>query len=415
MTLGTAVGIRETAYSSLRRYFEAAAERLALHQEMRKLLSVPFREVTVELPLRRDNDRLQLFHAFRVQHNSVRGPMIGPVRIQGGLDLDLLRAEAESMTWRCAVADVPFGGAAGGIACDRSQLSMAEYERLVRRYTARVHRLLGAYQDLFVSATTIEPEVLTWIQDEYSALQKNIPSPVLGKPNQAVGCTRSDDAIGRAIAALTLRAAQESGMLAPGIRVAVRMLDETGFPIGRELAEAGCRVVAICERRGMLLSEKGLDAEAVDAYIRNNHSIAPFDPAAGSKIECADCDVLILAAPECTLNLSRSAHVRARLIVEASELVITSAAERNFLNRGITIVPDLVAGAASVMAAHQEWANTMHLYSSPERLDRVIERGILRCYEHVLERSRRENMSMRIAAYASAIEKVARSERLRVA
>src|SRR5947209_15642441 len=140
MALGTAaVGVRENSVSSIRRYFEVAADRLNLHPEMRRLLSVPFQELTLELPLRRDDDRLQLFRGYRVQHNGVRGPVIGPTRFQSGLEIDALRAAAESMTWRCAIANVPFGGAAGGVACDPAQLSRREVERLTLRYAAPTH------------------------------------------------------------------------------------------------------------------------------------------------------------------------------------------------------------------------------------------------------------------------------------
>src|SRR5947209_17040367 len=185
MTLGTAaVGVRESALSSIRRYFEMAADRLVLHPEMRRLLSVPFRELTVEIPLRRDDDRLQLLRGYRVQHNGVRGPLIGPIRFQAGLDIESLRAAAESMTWRCAVANVPFGGAAGGIACDPAQLSRREFERLVRRYGSRLREMLGIYHDVCAAGVNVGPEAMSWIADEYSALEKGALPPVMGKPAQ---------------------------------------------------------------------------------------------------------------------------------------------------------------------------------------------------------------------------------------
>ena len=149
MGLSAAVGVRESSSSSVRRYFEMAADRLGIHPEMRRLLSAPFRELTVEIALRRDDQRLQLFRGYRVQHNGVRGPLLGPVRIQSGLDLEQVRSAAESMTWRCAAANVPFGGAAGAIVCDSTQLSRKEFESLVRKYTGRIHHLIGIYQDLF--------------------------------------------------------------------------------------------------------------------------------------------------------------------------------------------------------------------------------------------------------------------------
>src|SRR5438270_13153833 len=227
MTLGTAIGVRETVSSCIRRYFDAAADRLGIHTEMRRLLSVPYRELTVEVPLRRDDERLQLFRGYRVQHNGVRGPVLGPVRFQSGLELDALRASAESMTWRCAVANVPFGGAAGGLACDPGQLSRAELERLTRRYTARVHHVLGIYQDVCISGPNADGEVMAWISHEYSTLQKGTMSAVLGKSVQAGGLPEREKLTAQALAALVVRSAQENGAPVSGLRVAVQSLDRS--------------------------------------------------------------------------------------------------------------------------------------------------------------------------------------------
>ena len=154
----------------------------------------------MELPLRRDDDRLQLFRGYRVQHNGVRGPVLGPVRFQSGLEIETLRAEAESMTWLSAVASVPFGGAAGGVACDPQQLSRKEFERLVRRYTARVHHVLGVYHDVCASGVNAGSEAMLWMAEEYSALQKDTVPAVLGKPAERGGLPEADKIVGRAIA-----------------------------------------------------------------------------------------------------------------------------------------------------------------------------------------------------------------------
>jgi len=417
MAVGTAVGVRENAASSIRRYFELAADRLGMHSEMRRLLSVPFRELTVELPLRRDDDRLQLFRGYRVQHNGVRGPVIGPVRFQSGLEIDALRAAAESMTWRCAVANVPFGGAAGGIGCDPGQLSRREFERLTRRYAARIHHLLGIYQDVCAPGVNAGTEVMSWIGDEYSSLRRGTPAAVLGKDAEAGGLPNRERIAGRALAALVVEAAQDCGLPDSGLRIAVRSLDQSAVCTAQALAEAGCAIVAVSEDRGGVRCSTGIDMEALAQHVLIAGSLHGYEGATETtEVHGVDCDVLVLAAPESTLNGATAGRVRADLVIEASELVITPAAERSLTNRGVLIVPDLVGAAASVLVANAEWSNNVQGLSLEEApLQREIDTALLRTYQQMLERGRRERISMRLAAYSSAIERVARCERLRVA
>jgi glutamate dehydrogenase (NAD(P)+) len=418
MALGTAIGVRETASSCIRRYFDAAADRLGIHTEMRRLLSVPYRELTVEVPLRRDDERLQLFRGYRVQHNGVRGPVLGPVRFQSGLELDALRASAESMTWRCAVANVPFGGAAGGLACDPAQLSRGEFERLTRRYTARVHHVLGIYQDVCAPGSNADSEVMSWIGDEYSKLHQGAASAVLGKSEQA-GLKVLERLLGRALAGLLVRSAQDHGASISGLRVAVRSMDESGFETAVALAEMDCVIVGLAEERGGLHCSTGIDMSALAQHLRETGTLIGFEGAGSTaEVHTLDCDALVVAGPECMLNESVASRIQAKLVVEASELVVTPAAERTFASRNIVVVPDLVGASGQVIAAHAEWSNNIQNAPAdlaPERLEREIETGVLRAYEHVWERSRRERISMHLAGYLSAIERVARSERLRVA
>lgn len=414
MALGTALGIRESAASSIRYYFETAADRLGLHSEMRRLLSVPFRELTVELPLRRDDERLQLFRGYRVQHNSVRGPAIGPMRLQPELDLETLRADAESMTWRCAVANVPFGGAAGGVSCDSAQLSRPELERLIRRYTARVHHVLGVYQDVCAPGMNAGAEVMAWIADEYSALHADSPSVALGRPNQRESFPDRQIIVGRAIAGLILRVAQDQGKSVSGLRVAIQSLDQSAIHTALALSQAGCVVVGVAEERGELRNSVGLDVDALAHWPRRDGTLGranPMDDFFG-----IDCDVLAISAEESTLSLTAARSVCAKAMIETSPLVVTAPAEQYFASRGVLLIPDLVGAAAYVLAANAEWSsNLQKVFAEPELLQREIETALLNVYRQVQERSLRDNVTLRMAAYCSAIERVARSERLRVA
>jgi glutamate dehydrogenase (NAD(P)+) len=418
MGIGTvAAGLRESASASIRRYFETAAERLSLHPAMRQLLSVPFRDTTVEIPLRRDDNRLQLFHGYRVQHNGVRGPAIGPVRLQAGLQIEVLRAAAESMTWRCAVANVPFGGAAGGIACDPGQLSAREFERLVRRYAVRIHPALGFYQDVCAPGPNAAAEVMRWIADEYSSLHKAAPVPVLGRKDRPGSLGDRDRIIGRAIAALTARAADDADISVSGSGVAVSSVDRSAFYAALALEQMGHVILAVLEERGGLYCSRGLDIQALGRHLERTGTTAGF--AAATQIvdvHNVDCDILIIDAPECTLNAVTCAGVRAKLVIETAGLVITPAADRTLSSYGAVVIPDLVGGVAEVLVANAEWSNDFHRLSSRTDLPTPdIESAIVHAYEQIQERARRDNVTMRTAAYSAAIERVARSERLRVA
>ncbi|HVH89175.1 MAG TPA: Glu/Leu/Phe/Val dehydrogenase dimerization domain-containing protein [Terriglobales bacterium] len=417
MGLGTAVGVGESASYSVRRYFEIAADRIGLHPEMRRLLSVPFRELTVEFPLRRDDERLQLFRGFRVQHNGVRGPVLGPIHIQPGTDLNTLRASAESMTWRCAVANVPFGGAAGGIVCDPSQLTRAELERLVRRYTSRIHHVLGIYHDVCAPGMNANAEVMSWIGSEYSALQMGTLPAVSGKPALTGGLPQRDKLLGGALASLVSYAAQDSGMPLAGLRVALQSLDRSALHTACALAEMGCAIVAIAQDGISLHCSTGIDMHSLMEHLRKNETMSGFEGARkAAEVHTLDCDVLVIAAPESFLNASAASQVRATLVIEASELVITPSADRALSSREVAVVPDLIGAGASVFAAHVEWSNDVqHAVADEERIRHEVESGVIRTYEQLRERSRREKVGMRTAGYAYAIDRVARAERLRVA
>jgi glutamate dehydrogenase (NAD(P)+) len=411
-----AVGMRETASSCIRQYFELATDRLGLHAEMRRLLSVPFRELTVELPLRRDDARLQLFRGYRVQHNGVRGPLIGPIRFEPGLEPETLRAAAESMTWRCAVANVPFGGAAGGVACDPATFSQGEYERLVRRYGARLREILGIYHDVCVPGPPTGPNEMSWIAEEYSALQKAVV-PVLGKLAQNGGLRDSDRIVGSAIATLIVRAAQDYGLSISGLRVAIRSLDRRGFHTAEALDRLGCAIVAISEERGGLRCSTGIEMQSLATHLRRTGTLMGFEGAAETTdVHALDCDVLVLGAREGSMNIAAATQVRARIVVETTELVVTPDADHYFAQQEVVVIPDLVGAAAAVLAANAEWCNNVQRQSArEEKVQQEIDAGLIRTYHQVRERSHREKTNLRLAAYSLAIERVARCERLRVA
>jgi glutamate dehydrogenase (NAD(P)+) len=334
-----------------------------------------------------------------------------------GLDLETLRSSAESMTWRCAVANVPFGGAAGGVACEPAQLSRRELERLMRCYASRIHQVLGIYQDICVPGASAGPEVMEWIADEYSSLHKDAAATTVGRPNECGGLPDREAIIGRALAALILRVAEDQGKSISGLRVAIQSLDQSAIHTAIALAHAGCIVVGIAEERGAACSATGVDVEKVVRHLEQDGMICDSkDRTTAGEIYKLDCDVLAIADAECALNSAAASQVRAKVVIEASELVVSPLAERNLANRGVFVVPDLVGAAATVFAANAEWSsNVQKVSASAESVEREVTKSLIRIYEQVAGKSQQENLTLRLAAYCAALERVARCERLRVA
>jgi glutamate dehydrogenase/leucine dehydrogenase len=287
----------------------------------------------------------------------------------------------------------------------------------VRKYTGRIHHQLGIYQDLCVPGPNADEEVMMWMRDEYSSLEKAAVPPVLGKPEHAGGVRDRDAIIGRTVAALALRCASETELPSAGLRVAICSLDQSALHTAQAMFDAGCTIVAISDIRGGLRCSTGIDIHELADHVRSAGTLVGYEGAAeAAEIHSLDCELLIIAGPEGTLNPAAASQVRAKLVIESSELVITPIAERILANRGAVVVPDLVSAAAPVIAAYAEWSNNVqHAASDPERVEHEMQTSMIRTYSQVLDRSRRENVSLRMAAYCSAIERVARCERLRVA
>jgi glutamate dehydrogenase (NAD(P)+) len=287
----------------------------------------------------------------------------------------------------------------------------------VRKYTGRIHHLLGIYQDLCAPGPNADEEVMMWMRDEYSSLEKDALPAVLGKPDQAGGVRDREAIVGRTLSALALRCAGETELPSSGLRVAIRSLDQSALHTAQAMFDAGCVIVAISDAHGALRCSTGIDIHELADYVRSAGTLVGYEGAAeAAEVHSLDCDVLIITDQEGTLNSAAASQVRARLVIEASELVITPAAERILANRGATVVPDLVSAAGPVIAAYAEWSNNVqHAASDTERVEHEVQTSMMRTYTQVLDRSRRENVSLRMAAYCSAIERVARCERLRVA
>ncbi len=404
---------REIVESSVIR----AADRLGLDSEMKTLLNMPFREVRVEIPLRMDDGSLRVFVGYRVQHSGVRGPAKGGIRYHPATDLNEVRALAAAMTCKTALVNIPFGGAKGGINVNPKKLSAAELQRLTRGYIRRIHLFLGPYRDVPAPDMNTNAQVMTWIFDEYSAHHGYTPACVTGKPVELGGSLGREAATGRGVFIVTEAFMKDLGVPVAGARVAIQGFGNVGSFAARFFAEAGAKVIGVADVSGAILNEQGLDIRALLDYMRSAGGVKGFAGGreiANDELLTLDCDVLIPAALECVLNKQNARQVRAKIIAEAANLPTTLEADEILKARGIHILPDVLTNAGGVTVSYFEWAqNLQQVFWEEEHVNRELEKILLRTYRQVAEMASMAKISMREAAYAIAIDRVARAERLR--
>lgn len=413
----SALGKRESALDTITSNFQSAADALGLEAEGVALLSRYCREIRAELPVRMDNGTLRLFTAYRAQHNDVRGPCMGGLNLQPTFDADQARAHAAAMTCKCAVANVPFGGASGGIACDPHSLSARELEELTRSYAGRMHLLMGPYRDVTMPGVNSDSQSMAWLLDEYTQVHGYTPACVVGKPAEFGGSPAFAQAMGRGVSVLVSEAALAQQYSGEGLRVAIQGFGTVGRSIATALADIGCKLVAVADSRAAVSNRDGFDVRAACEHKSNIGSVAGIGTAtvasAEGALEC-DCDLLVTAAHHSTLNARNASRVKATLIVEAADLGTIPAADTILNEKGITVIPDILAGSAAVVAAYYEWSqNLQQVFAAEDQLNQEVDSAMRRAFYAVRERAQHEKSSLRRAAYSLALERVSRAEKLR--
>ena len=409
--------VRESAIETTRRNFQLAAQKLGLDPDMQTLLSTPFREVRVEVPVRMDDGRLRVFVGYRVQHNSSRGPAKGGIRYHPMVDVEEVRALAEAMTWKTAVVNVPFGGAKGGITVDPRKMSQGELERLTRRYVSRIHLLLGPYRDIPAPDVNTNAQVMTWIFDSYSASHGYTPACVTGKPVEMGGSLGREQATGRGVALMVREVARDQSLEMTKLRVAVQGFGNVGSNAALLIAQLGCKVVAVSDVFGAIHNPTGLDIERLLEHVRTTGKVVGFPGAEKISnedlLEC-ECDVLVPAALEGVLHSGNAARIKAKVVVEGANLPTTPSADAVLEQRGVTVIPDILANAGGVTCSYFEWAQNLQQVSWDEsHVNAELEKYMTRAYRGVADRAKSDGSSLRLAAYCVAVERVARAEKLR--
>ena len=398
--------------------YARAAELLELEPGIDRILRHPEREIMVAVPVQMDSGEIEVFTGYRVLHNTARGPGKGGIRFDAGVEAEEVKALAAWMTWKCAVVDVPFGGAKGGVHCDPFRLSPRELEAITRRYSTAIIDTLGPDSDVPAPDVNTNEQVMAWVLDTYAThVGHLVPAVVTGKPIALGGSLGRSEATGRGCMIVTRDALAHLGMQVRGATIAVQGCGNVGSAAARLLARQGCRVVAIGDRTGAVYDADGLDVDDVVAWVRSHGVLEGYDEAeriSNEQLLTLDVDVLVPAARENVITSEIAGAVGAKIICEGANGPTTVAADSILESRGVFVIPDILANAGGVTVSYFEWVQNRAGDRWTEdvvndRLADIMRRG----FADVLTLARRHGVSMRIAAYMLAVDRVATAHRLR--
>lgn len=395
-----------------------AVEILGYDDGMHAMLATPRREIHVSVPLRRDDGGVEIRHGYRVQHNISRGPGKGGLRYAPSVDIDEVRALAMLMTWKCAVVDLPYGGAKGGVAVDPRACSRGELERLTRRYTSEIMPMIGPERDIMAPDVGTDDQVMAWVMDTYSVNQGyTIPAVATGKPLAVGGSLGRATATSRGVVHVTEATLADAGVSLAEVSAAVQGFGKVGSHLARFLAEAGTRVVAVSDEHGGVRAGDGLDVPALAEHVAATGSVVGFaggEPIDNATLLALDVDVLLPAAVEGVLDEGTAGRVKARWVVEAANGPTTTAGDRVLAERGVTVVPDILANAGGVVVSYFEWvqANQAYWWTEAE-IDERLSRRMREAYAAVARCARAEGLPLRDAALVIGVRRVAEAHRTR--
>lgn len=398
----------ETALAQL----DEAAELMGLAPGVHEILRVPKRSLIVSVPFRMDDGSTRVYQGTRVHHNVTRGPAKGGIRYHPDMGFDETKALAMWMTWKCAVVDIPFGGAKGGVAVDPKEHTRDELERMTRRYASEILPFIGPERDIPAPDMNTDEEIMAWIMDTYSQNQGySVPGVVTGKPVSIGGSKGRGGATSRGVMYTIFSTLKRLGLGIEEVSVAIQGHGKVGGFLGQLLHDAGCRVVAISDVGGGVYKERGLDPEAINRHKREAGSVVGYpgaDPITNEELLEVDCDVLIPAAIESVITVKNADRIRARVVCEAANGPITFEADRILVDRGIFVVPDILANSGGVTVSYFEWVQDIQAYFWTEeevndRLRLIMERS----FDAVYDLAEAKGLTMRQAAHWIGVGRVA--------
>ena len=398
-------------------FFPRAADHLELNDRLRAILQTPSRVVRVELVTESDDGDLHRHLGFRVQHNGARGPMKGGLRYHPSMDEDHAASLASLMTWKTAVVDIPYGGAKGGINCDPSKLSEAELYRITTRFVELIKEVIGPTLDIPAPDVNTNAQVMAWIMDEYSKYYGFSPAVVTGKPVEVFGSLGREEATGRGVMYALEECLKSDNRGFADVSVAIQGFGNVGSHAARLIAERGGRIVAVSDISGGIANDAGIDIPALLAWVAEHRVVEGFegaDPIPGEEVLTYNADVLIPAALENAITGDNAGNVRASIIVEAANGPLDVAAHDILADKGVTVIPDILANAGGVTVSYFEWSQNIQQYRWEEqRVVEELEKIMRRAYQNVAHLARVSELDLRTAAFVLAIKRVAKAAALR--
>jgi glutamate dehydrogenase (NAD(P)+) len=405
-------------YRAALTHLKRAADILELSPGEHRMLARCKRELIVHFPVMMDDGSLEIFTGFRVQHNLTRGPGKGGIRYHPSVNLHEIRALAMWMTWKCAVVDIPFGGAKGGVVCNPKNMSQAELERLTRRYTTEISPFLGPASDIPAPDVYTNEQTMAWIMDTYSMHSGyTVPAVVTGKPLSIGGSEGRSEATGRGCVVVMQQAAQHFGVEVDTSKAAIQGFGNAGSVAAHYLAQAGAKVVAVSDSQGAVHNDKGLNIEALRRHKARTGSVVAFEE--GEEIPAKDvlemeCDFLVPAALESQITAENAPHVRAKIIAEAANGPTTPEADVILERNGVTVLPDILANAGGVVVSYFEWVQSLQKYQwSAAQVDDYLGGFMTKAFTGVYSMAKERKIDLRTAATLMAVSKVTEATRIR--
>jgi glutamate dehydrogenase (NAD(P)+) len=407
-----------SVFGAMLQEFEGAARILDLEPGLWKMLTHPKRQIIVSCPVQLDNGQIEVFTGYRVQYNITLGPAKGGIRYHPGVTLDEVTALAAWMTWKCAVAQLPFGGGKGGVICDPTRMSRRELEALTRRYTAEIVDAIGPDKDVPAPDVNTNEQIMAWFSDTYSMhVGHTATAVVTGKPIEMGGSLGRREATGRGVMIVARESAKHLGFSLKGARVALQGFGNVGGIAADLLADQGAIIVGVTDWKGGVYNARGLDTKKLLAHVEQHKTVNLFaggEPLDSQTLFGLDVDILIPAALENQITRENAPQIKARLIVEGANGPTTPAAHQMLHERGVFVVPDILANAGGVTTSYFEWVQDRHGYFWTEReVNERLEAKMMQAFDAVLQTAQRFNVDMRKAAYIVAINRVATVTKMR--
>ena len=397
---------------------DEVAQLIKLNDSVHQYLRYPKRVLEVSVPVRMDNDVFKVFTGYRAQHNMSRGPGKGGIRFHPDVTLDEVKALAMWMTWKCALVNIPFGGAKGGVICDPKHMSAQELENLTRRFTTEISIIIGPEKDIPAPDVYTTPQIMAWIMDTFSMQHGfSIPGVVTGKPISIGGSLGRDKATARGCLYVIDEAMQAIEKPISGARVAIQGFGNAGLHAATLMKERGYTIVAVSDSRGGIINPKGLDVAAVVAYKEKNGTLEGFkggDPISNKDLLECECEILIPAALEKVITEKNAGNIKAKIVAEAANGPTLPQADDILYDRGIMVLPDILANAGGVTVSYFEWVQDLQAnFWEEEQINKRLKQIMTRAFREAYEQSQARKVNMRRGAYAVAVGRVAEATMLR--